>query len=111
MDADGNVTDGGCAVASVTDGGPGFVTNDPAPDFIAATPDGQYMMLSLRGPAPVSAIHAAHGSCPVVGVVKLEQGGMTGSLVAVWRSTKYPWRHGRTHCPTPRRSLSGHGTQ
>lgn len=87
MDADGNVADGGCAVASVTDGGPGFVTNDPAADFIAATPDGQYMMLSLRGPAPVSAIHAAQGSCPGVGVVKLEQGGTTGSLVAVLRST------------------------
>ena len=44
------------------------------------------MMLSLRGPAPVSATHSAQGSCPGVGIVELNDGGASGSLVGVLRS-------------------------
>jgi len=83
----GDGSSGPCEAASVTDGGDGFPINDPAPDFIDATPDGNYMVLSFRGPAPVSAGHAAQGSCPGVGIVELLEGGKTGKLVAVMRST------------------------
>ncbi|CAB9515623.1 expressed unknown protein [Seminavis robusta] len=83
----GDGTVGPCNVASVTDGGDEFPINDPAPDFIDATPDGKYMILSLRGPAPVSAGHAAQGSCPGVGVVELLEGGKSGKMVGVLRST------------------------
>ena len=44
------------------------------------------MMISFRGPAPVSAGHAAQGSCPGVGVVELKEGGASGALVGVLRS-------------------------
>jgi len=82
----GDGTVGPCSDASVTDGGDNFPINDPAPDFIDATPDGKYMMLSFRGPAPVSAGHAAQGSCPGVGIVELLDGGASGKLVGVLRS-------------------------
>ena len=62
---DGSV--GPCDAASVSDGGDNFPINDPAPDFLDPTPDGLYMMVSFRGPAPVSAGHAAQGkSIPVI---------------------------------------------
>merc|ERR1711862_877625 len=60
--------------------------NDPATDFISPTPDGKYMMVSLRGPAPVSAGHSAQGSCPGVGIIELKEGGTSGALVGVLRS-------------------------
>jgi len=77
---------GPCEADSVKDGGDGFPINDPTPDFIDATPDGKYMILSFRGPSPVSAGHAAQGSCPGLGIVELLDGGKTGKLVAVMRS-------------------------
>jgi hypothetical protein len=83
----GDGSTGPCGAASITDGGEGFPTNDPGPDFIDPTPDGKYMMISFRGPAPVSAGHAAQGSCPGVGIVELKDGGASGALVGVLRST------------------------
>lgn len=77
---------GPCAAASVTDD-PGIPLNDPAPDLISRSPNGDYLFLALRGPAPVTANHAAQGSCPGVGIVKLEQGGKSGRLHAVIRTT------------------------
>merc|ERR1711862_287177 len=76
---------GACYDTSVMDVEDKF-SNDPAADFISPTPDGKYMMLSLRGPAPVSAAHAAQGSCPGVGIVELKDGGTSGALVGVLRS-------------------------
>ncbi|KAL9189360.1 hypothetical protein ACHAXT_009035 [Thalassiosira profunda] len=93
VSADGGVEDhvakggGACEATSVTDGGEGFPVNNPGADFIMPTPDGKYMMLSLRGPAPVSATHSAQGSCPGVGIVELKEGGKSGALVGVLRST------------------------
>merc|ERR1712174_42764 len=77
---------GACNDASVTDGGDEFDVNNPTSDFISPTPDGKYMMVSLRGPAPVSAGHSAQGSCPGVGIINLREGGTSGALVGVLRS-------------------------
>jgi hypothetical protein len=45
------------------------------------------MMLSFRGPSPVTGNHPAQGSCPGVGIVELLDNGTTGVLVAVLRSS------------------------
>ena len=63
------------------------IRNDPSPDLLEATPDGKYLMVALRGPAPVSVPHSAQGSCPGVGVISLAQNGKSGSLVAVLRAS------------------------
>ena len=85
--ADGQGTgEGACAAASVTDDS-GLPGNDPAPDLMAETPDGKYLMVALRGPVPVSVTHAAQGSCPGVGIVELLEGGASGRMVGVLRST------------------------
>ena len=55
---------GPCFARSVLDDG-GLPLNDPAPDLLEATPDGKYLMVAFRGPAPVSVTHSAQGSCPV----------------------------------------------
>ena len=55
---------GPCFARSVLDDG-GLPSNDPAPDLLDATPDGKYLMVAFRGPAPVSVSHSAQGSCPV----------------------------------------------
>jgi hypothetical protein len=77
---------GPCLAASVTDD-PAMPLNDPAPDLISRSPNGDYLFVALRGPAPVTANHAAQGSCPGLGVIKLEQGGKSGRLHAVIRTT------------------------
>lgn len=78
---------GGCAARSISDGGDMFPLNDPAPDLFEHTPDGKFMMIALRGPAPVSVNHSAQGSCPGVGVVELYGNGKYGKLVDVLRTT------------------------
>lgn len=77
---------GPCAEASVGDD-PGMPLNDPAPDLMSRSPNGDYLFIAFRGPAPITANHAAQGSCPGVGVVRLEEGGKSGKLVAVLRAT------------------------
>ena len=77
---------GPCAAASVQDD-PGLPRNDPAPDLISRSPNDDYLFIALRGPAPITANHAAQGSCPGVGVVRLEQGGKSGKLITVLRAT------------------------
>ena len=85
--ADGQGTGtGGCAARSVSDD-PGLPINDAAPDLMDRTPDGAYLVIALRGPAPVSVQHSAQGSCPGVGIVALGEGGRTGALVDVLRTT------------------------
>lgn len=77
---------GPCFARSVLDDG-GLPLNDPTPDLMEATPDGKYLMVAFRGPAPVSVTHSAQGSCPGVGIIELTEGGKMGKLVDVLRAT------------------------
>ena len=77
---------GACAAKSVRDDAL-LPSNDPAPDLMERTPDGKYLMVALRGPAPVSVTHSAQGSCPGVGIIELTQGGALGRLIGVLRAT------------------------
>jgi hypothetical protein len=52
-----------CQVKSVTDD-PLLPRNDPAPDLFSMTPDGKYLMVGLRGPAPVRWATRAKGVVP-----------------------------------------------
>lgn len=78
---------GPCMSKSVLDDN-ALPLNDPAPDLMDNTPDGKYLVIALRGPAPVSVKHSAQGSCPGVGIVELPVSG-AGSprLAAVLRTT------------------------
>jgi len=62
-------------------------TSDPAPDLMAVAPDGGYAFAALRGPCPLTAnspaTNNAVGSTPGVGVIAIQQGGLSGKLVAV----------------------------
>ena len=73
---------GDCEAYGVTDD-PGLPTNDPAPDLMDTTPDGKYMVVALRGPVPASVLHAAQGSCPGVGIIRLLANGQRGKLATV----------------------------
>jgi hypothetical protein len=77
---------GACLARSVTDDG-NLILNDPTPDFMDITPDGKYLVVALRGPAPVTAGHSAEGSCPGVGIVEVTEDGKAGKLVDVLRTT------------------------
>ncbi|MDH4049140.1 MAG: hypothetical protein OEW68_16680 [Gammaproteobacteria bacterium] len=77
---------GPCEAASVEDDA-SLPLNDPAPDLMSRSPNGDFLFVAFRGPAPVTASHASQGSCPGVGVVRLKQGGKTGKLVGVLRAT------------------------
>lgn len=70
----------------VNQDGAGYQHNDdPATDSATLTPDGR-LIVSLRGPNPVSVKHAALGSCGGIGVVTLEGDGSTGKLTHVFRT-------------------------
>ncbi|KNC76682.1 hypothetical protein SARC_10828 [Sphaeroforma arctica JP610] len=77
---------GACLAKSVDDDS-GLPANDPAPDPISTTPDGKYMVVGLRGPAPVTVNHAAQGSCPGVGIVQPTKDGKGGKLISVIRTS------------------------
>ena len=49
--------------------------------------DGKYLVVALRGPIPVSVTHAAQGSCPGVGIIEVTDGGASGRLAGVLRTT------------------------
>ena len=67
--------------------GEGYEFNDdPAPDHAEFTPDGRRIIVSFRGPHPVTVKHAALGSCPGFGVFTLEDDGVTGALTHVFRT-------------------------
>jgi hypothetical protein len=78
--------EGACAAWGVTDDA-GLPTNDPAPDLMDHTPDGKYLVVALRGPVPASVLHAAQGSCPGVGIIRLLSNGKRGKLATVLVAT------------------------
>lgn len=65
----------------------GDLSKDPAPDLMDAAPDGSYVFVALRGPAPLTgnnaSVNNAVGSTPGVGVIKVEGNGRSGKLVGV----------------------------
>ncbi len=75
-----------CKSFSVTDD-VNLPTNDASPDLVETTPDGKYLAVGLRGPAPVTFSHTTQGSCPGVGIVQLLGNGRRGKLVTVLRTT------------------------
>ncbi|HIO21118.1 MAG TPA: hypothetical protein EYN18_01810 [Nitrospirales bacterium] len=62
------------------------MNDDPAPDLVDVSPNGQKLIVAFRGPNPVTVKHAALGSCPGFGVVTLEGDGSTGNLTHVFRT-------------------------
>ena len=56
--------------------------NDPAPDLMDVAPDGQYVFVGLRGPAPLTgndkSVNNAKGTVPGVGVIHVDAGGKIG---------------------------------
>lgn len=65
----------------------GSVSDDPAPDLMAASPNGNRVFAALRGPIPLTAnnptFNNAKGSTPGVGVIRVTHGGRNGELIAV----------------------------
>jgi hypothetical protein len=55
---------------------------DPAPDLMDVSPDGQYVFVGLRGPAPLTGndktVNNAKGTIPGVGVIHVDAGGKVG---------------------------------
>jgi len=60
--------------------------NDPTPDLMDRSPNGDFVFFATRGPVPHSVGHSAQGSCPGFGVIALEQGGKSGTMAAVVRT-------------------------
>lgn len=58
----------------------GTVSGDPAPDIMDISPSGNRVFVALRGAIPLTGGATATGSTPGVGVVRVEQGGRTGTL-------------------------------
>jgi hypothetical protein len=55
---------------------------DPAPDLMDVAPDGQYVFVGLRGPAPLTGndkkVNNAKGTIPGLGVIHVDAGGKVG---------------------------------
>jgi len=64
----------------------GPISTDPAPDLFAMSPSGNTFYVTLRGPNPLSGnntnVNNAKGLTPGLGVIRVEQDGMTGTLRA-----------------------------
>jgi hypothetical protein len=59
-------------------------SDHPTPDLADIAPSGNRIFVSLRGPNPLSGSpHAATGSTPGLGVIKVRQGGKGGELQSV----------------------------
>ncbi len=62
----------------------GQVSNDPAPDLLALSPDGNYVYATFRGPNPLTgnnpAVNNAQGSTPGLGVIRVTARGRHGIL-------------------------------
>ena len=63
------------------------LTNKPTPDLVAVAPYGSLIFAALRGPVPITVGHAALGSCPGLGVIRLDSDRRSGTLVAVFNTT------------------------
>jgi hypothetical protein len=62
----------------------GGVSDDPAPDLVDRSPNGDRLFVALRGSVPLSGDpHNATGSTPGLGIIQTTNGGRTGGLVAV----------------------------
>jgi hypothetical protein len=62
----------------------GPVSDDPTPDLLVTSPNGRHVFMSLRGPNPLSADpHVSTGSTPGIGVIKVRQGGRSGTFEAL----------------------------
>jgi DNA-binding beta-propeller fold protein YncE len=64
----------------------GAVSADPGPDLLALSPSGNCVYVTLRGPIPLTGnntnVNNAKGSTPGLGIIRVEQAGMTGTLQA-----------------------------
>lgn len=62
-------------------------SSDPAPDLMAAHPNGKYAFIALRGSCPLTAndptVNNAVGDSPGVMVVKVKKSGFTGQVVGI----------------------------
>lgn len=62
----------------------GPVSDDPAPDLLALSPSGNRIYTTLRGPNPLTGnnptLNNAKGSTPGLGVIRVEQARMNGTL-------------------------------
>ncbi|MGH7526160.1 MAG: YncE family protein [Gemmatimonadales bacterium] len=64
----------------------GPLSNDPTPDLVDVSPDGELLFVTLRGPTPLSGDpHVSTGSTPGLGVVRLHGHGRGGAMVAIHR--------------------------
>lgn len=64
----------------------GPLSDDPSPDLLDTSPKSDYVYASLRGAFPLSGDpHAATGSTPGIGVIRVSPDGKTGVLVAIAR--------------------------
>jgi hypothetical protein len=62
----------------------GALTDNAAPDLVDASPSGDRLFVALRGPVPLSGDpHNAVGSTPGLGILRIRQGGRSGSLAAI----------------------------
>src|SRR5688500_5999351 len=64
----------------------GGVSSDPAPDLMDISPSGNRIFMTLRGPNPLTgnnpAFNNAAGNSPGLGIIRVEQGGMSGTFFA-----------------------------
>ena len=65
----------------------GAISGDPAPDLMFASPDGDRVFVTLRGPFPLTgnapAVGNAVGGTPGLGIIRVDQNGRSGALEAV----------------------------
>jgi DNA-binding beta-propeller fold protein YncE len=77
-------TDSNSVVNQFTLVGP--VSIDPAPDLMDISPSGNRVFMALRGPNPLTAnnptFNNAVGTTPGVGIVRVQEGGRTGTFFA-----------------------------
>ena len=72
------------ATVDLTAGG---LSTDPTPDLAALSPLGDRIYVTLRGPRPQTGAHASQGSTPGLGVITLREGGASGQLTNILRTT------------------------
>lgn len=83
-----DMNNGVCAsVAEVDASIPASQQDDVAPDLMDRSPNGDLLFFAARGPAPVTVKHSAQGTCPGVGVIAVKDGGASGELVNVIRTS------------------------